>query len=180
MHKQKEILYLFLRYVIIFLAGLGNLWIFYKLFTLPTLYVVSFVFSIFTQSSVIGNSIVLSFVNITLIPACIAGAAYYLLFILLFATPRIGLKQRVLALLFMFASLLVLNSARIITLALINKAAYFESIHLIFWYAVSTVFVVIVWLLTVKIFKIRKIPIYNDVRYLLSFTKSRKKPKRKR
>lgn len=137
---------IFLRYLIIILAGLGNLWIFYFLFTPITSILV---FSLTNQ-------------NIELIPACIAGAAYYLLFILAMSVQKLTIKRRILTILFLFLSFLILNVLRIVFLASIIDSPLFDILHKIFWYALSTIFVVGLWIIAVKIFKIKSIPIYDD------------------
>ena len=80
---QKKTISLIIRYLSIFLVGLFNLSIFYKLFTTPTIFYVSKMLDIFGSVSVFQNIILFNQNIIQIIPACIAGSAYYLLFILL-------------------------------------------------------------------------------------------------
>jgi exosortase/archaeosortase family protein len=162
-----KILSLILRYLIIFLAGLGNLFIFYKIFTSITISLSSFSLSIISPTSIIGNQILFNNLAIELIPACIAGAAYYLLFILILSTPKIEIKERILFILCSSLTLLFLNVFRIFTLSLLAGSIYFDSLHILFWYATSTIFVVVIWILFVKLFNIKEIPVYSDIKYLL-------------
>ncbi len=176
--KRVEIL---LRYLIILVAGLGNLFIFYKIFTPLTTYLSAFILNLFSKIIIIEGIIIFNSTPIKLIPACVAGAAYYLLFILIFSTPKIKLKKRIKILLFSFSLLFILNVLRIVILALINQSVYFESIHLVFWYGVSTLFVVGVWIASVKVFKIKEIPVYSDFKFLLgALRKPAKKSKRRK
>ena len=70
-------------------------------------------------------------------------------------------------LLFSFALLLILNIMRIFTLSLILGSSSFGLIHKIFWYLGATIFVVLIWFLEVKIFKIKEIPFYSDFKFLI-------------
>ena len=184
MQKKKkqsiDLIDLFVRYIIILLAGLGNLWIFYKILTPLTIQTVAFLFSLFTKTSVSGNLIISSKLIIEIIPACVAGSAYYLLLILVLATPKIKFSKRIKILLISFISLFILNIIRIIILALTSNTAYFETTHLIFWYLISTIFVAGIWVASVKIFKIKQIPIYSDIKFLHKLIKSRKNTKRRK
>jgi len=155
--------------------ALFNLWIFYFIFTPLTIYPVYFILNLFFESILIKNIIILQGVAIELIPACIAGAAYYLLFLLNLSTPNIKLLKRIKMLVFAFGTFLVLNIIRIIILTLltIRGSSWFELTHLIFWYFVSTILVVGIWFTEVKIFKIKSIPFYSDIKSL--YLKSLKK-----
>ncbi len=162
---------LFVRYLIILVAGLGNLWVFYKLFTFPTIQAVSSLLSLFSRVYVFGNIIYFQSIKIELISACIAGTGFYLLFILILSVPGINFMKRVKVLLFSFACFFIFNVARIIFLVLIYNSLYFDVMHLFLWYFVSTLLVIGVWILDIKLFKIRKIPIYSDVRELIKCTR---------
>lgn len=166
------------RYALIVLLGLGNLFVFYKIFTPLTSEFVYFILSLFSDASRIGDLIIYNSNLIRLIPACIAGSAYYLLFILIFSTPNIKLMRRLKITLFSFGLLFLLNSLRIVFLIIINQSAYFEYIHLFFWYVLSTIFVVGIWMLSIKIFRIKDIPLYADVRNLKELIIKNKKSKK--
>tara|TARA_Y100000310_G_C20540934_1_gene743254 strand:+ start:421 stop:993 length:573 start_codon:yes stop_codon:yes gene_type:complete len=169
--QDKQLLNLVIRYAIILLAGLGNLFIFYKILTPLTINTVAFIFNLFTKTSVAGNLIITQKLILEIIPACVAGSAYYLLLILVLATPKIELLKRIKLLIFSFISLFILNIVRIIILSLTSTSSYFELTHLIFWYFVSTIFVVAIWILSVKLFKIKKIPVYSDLKFLANLSK---------
>jgi exosortase/archaeosortase family protein len=177
MSKQKNvlnnILFLFLRYLLIIILGLGNLAIIYTIFTPITIKSVYFMLSIFSSAKLVGNTIIFNGFAIQLIPACIAGSAYYLLSILVLSTFNIKISKRILAALFSILSLLVLNILRIVLLALITKSAYFNSVHMLFWYVLSTIFVIGIWILTVKLFNIKSVPVYSDIKYILNLKKTK-------
>lgn len=160
--SSKNFFFIFSRYFLILLAGLGNLYIFYKVFTPLTISLVSLFLR--THS---GSVFLLANASVELIPACIAGAAYYLLFILVFSAPNIAVKKRLAVLLFSFAVFLLLNVFRIVLLALLIGSSAFNFVHLVFWYVLSTIFVVGIWLADVKIFKINTIPVISDLKFTI-------------
>jgi exosortase/archaeosortase family protein len=180
MNKEaKNILGMFLRYFFILFLGMGNLYIFYKILTPITVFLISKTVGLFTEILVIRNIIFLKDFTVELIPACVAGSAFFLLFLLVFSSANITPKKRILALVISSIALLFLNYIRIIFLILIVNNFYFDLIHWILWHLVSVVFVVGIWFLVVKIFKIKSIPIYTDISYLTGFLKKEKKVKKK-
>jgi hypothetical protein len=166
---------LILRYLIILLAGLGNLWIFYAIFTKPTAYVSAYLLKLFGETAIIGNNFIFNTVYIELVSACIAGAAYYLLFILGMSIPNIKTKERAYLIFFLFGTFFLVNVLRIIIFTLLAGSLYFEELHYGSWYLLSTIFVVGIWFLAVKNFKIKEMPVYTDVKDLLNQTKKAKR-----
>lgn len=180
MKKQsKKILGLFSRYFIIILIGLGNLYIIYKLLTPLTIHVLNTILSIFTNPTLTDNIIHLNGTLIKIVPACVAGAAFYLLLLLILSTTDIKPEIRIKAILTAFAMFFTLNILRILILIPMINISYFETIHWIFWHFISTIFVVAIWFSVVKIYKIKSIPVYSDLKYLKSLIKPIKKSKRK-
>ena len=171
---MNKITNLFTRYLIIIIAGLGNLYIFYKIFTSLTIYPVGFLLKLISPTTITATLITFQTITIEIIPACVAGAAYYLLFILAMSVPDIKPLRRIKIILFAFTSLLILNILRIFFLALINQLAYFHSLHLLFWYVLSIVFVFGIWLITIKKFKIKQVPIWDDLNFLINLSKKKK------
>ena len=169
---MKNALKIFIRYLIIVLIAIPNLFIFYFIFTPVTIYPLLGLFKIFFKEVLlIERTFQISdrfFIEI--IGACIAGSAYYLLFILNFSIPNIKIKKRIKMLLFSFAFLLILNILRIFILSLIfvySSENFFDITHKLFWYFGTTIFVVLIWFIEVKTFKIREIPIYSDIKLLI-------------
>ena len=151
-----------LRYTLLILLGLGNLWIFYTLFTPLTIYLTT----ILLQSSITNqNTLLFHHLNIKLIPACIAGAAYYALTVLNLTTPMPP-KKRLSSLLFLLTSFFLINLLRIILFAHLSltNTSYFNALHQLTWHLGSTAAVAALWLANTAIFKIKAIPIYTDVR----------------
>jgi len=170
MNGRKEIIDIFVRYAILILIAIPNLWLFYLIFTPLTLYPIYGLLSIFYNTSVLNNNIILinSSIPIELIGACIAGSAYYLLLILNLSTRGIFLRKRIKILLWAFGIFLVLNIFRIFFLSVmaVSGSNSFDITHRILWYALSTIFVVAIWFAEVKLFKIKAIPFYSDMKFL--------------
>ena len=159
------------RYFILIIVGILNNWIFYLFFTSLTIYPVYFLLNIFFDASLSSNFIIINrSLPIEIIGACVAGSAYYLLLILNLSTPQIKLEKRIGILLFSFLILLAVNILRIFLLSimLVLGLSFFDVAHKIFWYVGSVVFVVLIWFGSVKLFKIKEIPFYSDIKVLLS------------
>ena len=157
-----------IRYTILILSALPNLYLFYFIFTPLTVYPVYFLLSLFFEPSLMGNIILINNIPIELIKACISGSAYYLLFILHLSIPNIKIKKRMKMILLAFASLLILNILRIffLSLMLITDSIWFGITHMFFWYVLSVVFVLGIWFLEVKFFRIKQTPFYSDLKFM--------------
>ena len=165
----KYFLNILTRYFLLILVALPGLYIFYFIFTPLTVYPVYFFLGLFFDTILLSKiHILVNNVPIELISACIAGAAYYLLLVLNLSTPKIKLNTRIKAILFSFAAFLVLNILRIFVLSClaVKNFSYFDITHTLFWYGFSTIIVVAIWFAEVKIFKIKEIPFYSDIKYL--------------
>jgi len=173
-----KLLDILVRYVLLIVAGIIGVKIFYVLFKALTIYPVLALLNIFYNPTLLLDTIWVGDAPIEIIGPCIAGSAYYLLFILNLSIPKIEIKKRIGLLFFSFSSLLIINILRIFFLSIlfISGVSFFDITHKLFWYVGSTVFVVGIWFLSVKIFKIKEIPFYSDVMFLLN--NSRKKVKK--
>jgi hypothetical protein len=174
---MKKIYELLLRYILILLVGFGNLFIFYKVFYPLTFWPVSFILSFigdvnsfYSLGLIMFNTTAVNIVN-----ACVAGSAYYLLFILAMSTKDLRVVKRLKLITFCFATFLVFNIIRIIIMTLISGGAYFESVHMFFWYFISVIFVMLIWFYAVKLFKIVAIPVYSDIKFILKQVNKSKK-----
>lgn len=181
MNKHLEsFIEIFTRYFILLLAGLGNLYIVYKLLIPLTTHVTNAILSIFTDTMVIGNIIYLPWMGAEIAPACVAGSAFYLLLLLILSTADIKPETRIKAIFTSFAMLFFLNIIRILVLIPVTNTSYFDLIHWICWHLISILFVVFIWFYIVKIYKIKSIPIYSDLKYLWGLINPVKKSKRKK
>ena len=168
--KDEKYLYdLLIRYSILIIIALFGFNVFYVIFRPLTVYSVTGILSIFLETDLISPTIlILENIAIEFIPACIAGAAYYLLLMLNLSTPKIELNKRIKFILLSFAVFLIANVLRIFILANIAlyKSSFFDVTHLVFWYSLSTIFVIVIWFYGVKYFKVKSIPFYSDLRFL--------------
>ena len=181
MNKEVDVKDLFdivVRYSIIFLAGLGNLYIFYAVLTPLTLGGVGLVLGSFYDVSFLDGGFIINGVFFNLVSACVGGAAFYLLFFLVMSCRDIGVLKRVRVFLFAFVLLYVFNVLRIVFMVKIYGGFYFYFVHWIIWYFVSTLFVVIIWFLVVWLFEIRGIPVYSDFKFVFgAFWRGRRRVK---
>ena len=106
-----------------------------------------------------------------LVSACVGGSAFYLLFFLIMGSRDIVWLKRVKMIAFAFLLLYIFNVLRIVFMALFVDSVYFEVFHLGIWYFVSTVFVVLIWFLMVRVFKVKSIPVYSDSRFIVGLLK---------
>jgi len=163
--ESKKIYEIPIRYLIL-LGFMFSLPLIYKIFTPLTIYPTTALLDIFYNAEVYKSMIILDYdTYINLIPACIAGSAYLLLLILNLTVPM-NLKKRIQSILLSFLILLVLNILRIFILSVLyhNSAPFFDFTHALFWYLLSTLFVIGIWFYIVKIFSIKEIPIYSDIK----------------
>ncbi|MBI2670490.1 pacearchaeosortase [Candidatus Woesearchaeota archaeon] len=128
---------------------------------------------LYESKTLLVNGIDLEFVR-----ACIATSAYYLLALLILTTKGIGIKNSVK--MFLIGSLLifVMNVLRVtlLILVVINLGLdWFNLIHMTFWYILSSVYVFLVWLFLIKLYKIKNIPIYSDAKYLIASLRVKKR-----
>jgi len=104
-----------------------------------------------------------------IVPACVAGAAYYFLLILNLTTPM-PLSKRLKTILFSLLIFYLINTIRIILFAILffKGFKFFDLTHTLSWYFGSTILVIAIWFLTIWLFKIQNIPIYTDFKNMLS------------
>jgi exosortase/archaeosortase len=169
--KSKEAIALFARYLLLILIALPGFSLFYWLFTPLTEYPAKWILELFYPTEWTAS--------IILIPACIAGGAYYLLLILNLATPmQAGTRAK--SIIFLILAFLALNIARIVLFSVLyfEGAGYFSIAHKYTWLFGSTILVVLIWFASVRLFKIRAIPAYTDLLSLFAEAK-RKRAKKK-
>ncbi len=178
----KEVLGLVSRYLILLLIAIFNITIFYDIFTPITVHAVFLALkNLYSAQLLEGNIIFFKGYYANILPACVAGAAYYLLLILNLTTPM-HITKRIKSILFLMLSFWIINTLRIIIFAMIVFVGYqyFDIAHMLAWYIGSTVIVVAVWFANVWIFKIQAIPIYTDAFNIVrDITSDQDKQKRK-
>ncbi len=162
---------IFIRYFLVFLLGFGNLYVFYIIFTPLTSQVIYFLLTLFGETIIKDGIFYFNNFDFKIIGACVAGAAYYLLFVLVMISGAIKWKKRIMMLLFGFISLFLLNVLRIFVLVHLYWSVYFSFIHWWLWHVFSILLVVGIWFLMVKIFKIKSVPFVTDFKYILKLSK---------
>lgn len=175
--NKNQIFSILTRYIILLILGMFNIFLFYFIFTPLTFYPVLWILNLI-YGSVISSPDTILFKGYfaTLVPACIAGSAYYLLTILNLTTPMKA-KTRAKSIIFLLASFLIINVIRIVIFAVIYAEKGYElfnTAHLATWYFGSTILVVLLWFANVLIFKIHNIPIYTDIKNIYSQIKGKK------
>ena len=121
--------------------------------------------------NLVKDSIIINGIPFQFIEACIATYAYYLIILLTLLTKDIKLLTRIKIILLGSLLILIMNVFRIFILIylVMNSGFYwFDLVHMIFWKFVSGVYVALVWIFLVKVFKIHSIPIYDDIKYLFA------------
>jgi exosortase/archaeosortase family protein len=168
MENSKNFKEIIIRYSLILILGLSNFWIFYLIFSPLTIYLTYFFTGLFFKTALLSNSIIIGKYSIVFIDACIAGSAYYLLFILNFSILNLDINKRCKLLFLTFISFFILNVLRIFFLivCLIYFPNSFDFSHKLFWYLGSTIFVILIWFFYYKKFRIKEIPFYSDLKFI--------------
>ena len=175
MKSKLNLFDLLFRYSLILLLGIGNIFLLSIILTPATIYSLFFLLSlVYSQITLSGNLILLNSYTIEIISACVAVSAYYLLIVLNLSTPM-PLKTRIYSLFCSLIALFTINILRLFILAIffVNSFAFFDLIHKVFWYGLSTIFILIIWFSLVKLFNIKEMPIYSDLKKLTKLIKNR-------
>jgi len=173
--ENKKISSIVLRYLLLLVIAIPNLYLFYLIFTPLTIYPVYFLLGLLYPVFLSGSLLTVNGFQIQIIDACIAGSAYFLLVLLNFSFSM-PIKKRISSLIFSLFSFLFLNILRIFifSILLINSFKYFDLTHKLFWLFLSGILVFLVWILTIKTFKIKEIPFYSDIKFIYKLTKVKK------
>jgi len=173
--KKDRFYFIFVRYLML-LVLMFSINIIYFVFTPLTVYSSFKILDVFFKNIWVSeNIIIIGFDKIQIINPCVAGSAYLLLLILNLSVPM-NLKKRFYSILLSFSLLFILNVLRIVLLAILYSldSSFFDLTHKLFWYVLSSLFVIGIWFFIVKVFKIKEVPVYSDVKYFLKRIKSKK------
>lgn len=172
-HKKRLILRYFLA-IIFMVLGLP---VIYFLLNSLTFYISYYSVSYFSPNLISSTAFIINNVRLNFINACTAGSAYLLLILL---TLTVDIKPKK-ALKVLFTGSLLIFIANIIRIDILIVALIkygsnlFNTLHLLFWKILSTLFVVFLWILLTKWFKIKEIPIYSDFKHVHKFYKRHKR-----
>ena len=164
------------RYTLLVLLGFGSLFLFYDIFRPLTVYPAYLILNLLYGASIVSiDRIFFNGIYANIIPACIAGSAYYLLLILNLTTAM-NVKQRIMSMFFLIASFLIINILRIVVFAGLfsDGYRYFDLTHRISWYLGSTLIIVLLWFGNVWLFNIKDVPVYSDVNRIVEDIKKTK------
>ncbi|MEM4703168.1 MAG: pacearchaeosortase [Candidatus Pacearchaeota archaeon] len=146
---------------------------FYLVFKPVTFLLLRFLLSLFYRVQISGTLFLINSVSVELVDACVAGSAYLLLLLLNLLIPGVSFFKRVKLFVVSAAIFLVVNLVRLlISIIVLENGGAFGAIHLVFWY-LSIVFVVVIWFLCSLIFKLKEIPIYSDLKFIIKKAKTR-------
>ena len=165
----KDVFTFAFRYLILLFIAVFGISIFYTIFTPATVYPVLLVLKFLYGAILLKNNMILFEGHYAqIIPACVAGAAYFLLLALNLVTPM-SFSKRIKSIITIFLIFLGINILRILTFSilLVSGFQYFDVAHQASWYLGSTLLVILVWFANVKIFNIKSVPVYTDIKRML-------------
>ncbi|MDD4877767.1 MAG: pacearchaeosortase [Candidatus Nanoarchaeia archaeon] len=167
MEKESYLKQLALRVLAGFAVLLGHNLI-YGIIAVFTLHFSYFFFSIFVPSALIGNKIATLTTTFEFIPACVAVSAYILLALLVFLTKGISWNERLQMIVYGWLAILAFNLLRIeiLLLTFFSLETAYDTLHLFVWKFMSTVFVVLLWLGLARLYKVKAIPVFSDIKAL--------------
>lgn len=140
-------------------------WI-YALFSYPTIYLVS----LFFNSVIQENVLVIGSYSFTFIEACIAPYAYYFILLLVLFCKDLTLILRLKLIAIGWLLIFWMNVFRIVVIIFLTLQYgmdMFNIVHMIWWQFLSGIYIALVWIFLVWKYKIRETPIYDDVKYLM-------------
>ena len=135
-----------------------------------TVYASFYLLSLFYDASLSGNILVINNVSFVFIAACTAALAHVLLAELIFVTKGISFAMGMRLFILGSVTIFLMNLVRILLLVAVYFTFgenYFDAVHIFFWQFVSTIFVALVWIVLVEVYKIKTIPLYSDIRTVL-------------
>ncbi|MDP3918934.1 MAG: pacearchaeosortase [Nanoarchaeota archaeon] len=157
------------RYILALLIALAYNLIYIILYQI-TVYPAYGILQLFYDFTIQEQSFIFDSVTFTFIPACIAVTAYIVMAVLTITTRGLSLKKGLTIFAYGFMAIYFANLIRIITLISIYinfGKNYFNTLHFIIWNFLSTIFVVLVWIYLTNHYKVKGIPVYDDLKYLI-------------
>lgn len=169
MDGEKRAMGVLARYALILVAAASDFFVFYFVFGPLTVYPVHLIIGVFSESFLIGDVLLVEGVPVKFVRACIAGSAYYFLFLLNLSTPGVEIGRRLRVLFLSFLSFLSFNVARILALIWLhfNGSSFFDDVHWFLWHFMSTLLVVGIWFFQIRRLGDGKVPVFSDVKFLI-------------
>lgn len=144
---------------------------YYFVFGPLTLRFTESILSLFTHVTVSENMLYVGEYSLRFVDACVAASAYILITLLVLFTRKISFDVRLKMLGLGYLFFFIFNALRIqllLVILLFFGHNIFNAVHMILWTIVSTIFVFLIWIMLIKIFNIKSIPVYSDIKYLIS------------
>jgi hypothetical protein len=168
--NYKEMFALLARYIFVAIIALPGFFILSSIFSLITIYPVLYMLKLVYSQAILLPGTNIFLINgsyISLIEACVAVYAYLMIIILNFTTPM-SVIIRLKSISFLVFSFLLINIVRIFvfTILFLSGFKFFDITHKTFWYA-GALFIVFLWFVNIKLFKINKVPLYSDIKMIL-------------
>lgn len=165
--------FIFLRYFIVSLLVLTNILSFFL--PLLTIKASFYLINLISPAEIYENIISFQGHSVAVIPACIAISAYYLLLILNLTTPM-PFKKRIFSISYSFILFFAINIVRIafFSFVLTFSQDLFNTLHFAIWFAFSSLIVVLIWFSEISIFRIKGVPGYSDIKFVIKSMQSKK------
>ena len=155
------------RYILITLVSIFGFSIFERLLTSPTIHALVGLLKIFYNEIILeGAYIYVNGQGFEITTTCVMGIIYWLLFILVFATAGLKVEKRFCVLAFAWLSVFIFNIMRMLFLVSIAQKPYFNGVHWLFENVIAIILVILVWTATIRLFKIKTVPFYSDLKVL--------------
>ncbi len=125
--------------------------------------------SLFYPVILTNNILTVNHASFSVIEACVASFAFYFLWLLAMLTKNITWKQRWKLVGVCWGALVLVNVVRIFVLIAVAQTwgwAAFDAVHMIMWQVVSGIFVAAIWIAAVTYFKVKSIPVVDDLVWL--------------
>ncbi len=172
-----NLFYVFFRYILLLVIIIFGYNLIYIILKPLTIKITSSILDIFYNVYTNNELIIINFSTyIYIADACISASGYLLLIILNLTIP-LKIETRIKSILYLFGLFFIINIGRIVFFSLLyhNKFKYTDITHVFFWYILSIFFVLLIWFVTIKKFKIKDIPIYTDLLYIKNISSSKNK-----
>lgn len=143
-----------------------------KVFFFLTIHTSYYLLNLIKIKTILISPYLITFSNyIRFSSACAIISAYFFLLLLIILTKDISFKKRIKMFLLGSLMMFLINIARIIVLILIlerNGFNAFQQAHDIIWMIMGSVLVALIWIFLIKVYHVKSIPIYSDIKYLLN------------
>ncbi len=107
--------------------------------------------------------------SLKIVKYCVTASAYYSWTLLILLTKDITFLKSLLLYAIGVVLIYAMNQIRIIVLvfALLKNPDAFAQLHFVLWFVLSIGYVAAMWLVFSWVFKVKSIPVYSDMKYLV-------------